>query len=84
VRSITLDGWEPEQVKIMTELGNEVINSIYEADVSRRVERATPSCARFVTCTKQTFSTSLNLLVSEDPSFILVLLAIDKMDLKEL
>jgi Arf-GAP/coiled-coil/ANK repeat/PH domain-containing protein len=26
VRSITLDAWEPEQLKVMTELGNDIIN----------------------------------------------------------
>lgn len=31
MRSLTLDGWEPEIVKVMMELGNDVINSIYEA-----------------------------------------------------
>ena len=33
VRSLNLDEWEPEHVKIMTELGNEIVNSIYEADI---------------------------------------------------
>lgn len=32
VRSLTLDGWEPEIVKVMMELGNTVINAIYEAN----------------------------------------------------
>lgn len=32
VRSLTLDGWEPEIVKVMMELGNTVINTIYEAN----------------------------------------------------
>ncbi|XP_061620081.1 arf-GAP with coiled-coil, ANK repeat and PH domain-containing protein 1 isoform X3 [Phyllopteryx taeniolatus] len=31
VRSLTLDSWEPELVKLMCELGNGVINGIYEA-----------------------------------------------------
>ncbi|XP_053566176.1 arf-GAP with coiled-coil, ANK repeat and PH domain-containing protein 2 isoform X2 [Bombina bombina] len=31
VRSLTLDTWEPELLKLMCELGNEVINGIYEA-----------------------------------------------------
>ncbi|XP_006637701.2 arf-GAP with coiled-coil, ANK repeat and PH domain-containing protein 2 isoform X1 [Lepisosteus oculatus] len=35
VRSLTLDTWEPELLKLMCELGNSVINRIYEA---RRVE----------------------------------------------
>lgn len=32
VRSLTLDGWEPEIVKVMMELGNTVINAIYETN----------------------------------------------------
>ncbi|KAK3533388.1 hypothetical protein QTP70_019340 [Hemibagrus guttatus] len=31
VRSLTLDTWEPELLKLMCELGNSVINRIYEA-----------------------------------------------------
>uniref|UniRef100_A0A665UPU3 Arf-GAP with coiled-coil, ANK repeat and PH domain-containing protein n=1 Tax=Echeneis naucrates TaxID=173247 RepID=A0A665UPU3_ECHNA len=31
VRSLTLDTWEPELLKLMCELGNRVINQIYEA-----------------------------------------------------
>ncbi|XP_060098856.1 arf-GAP with coiled-coil, ANK repeat and PH domain-containing protein 2 [Heteronotia binoei] len=31
VRSLTLDSWEPELLKLMCELGNDVINRIYEA-----------------------------------------------------
>ncbi|XP_073531144.1 arf-GAP with coiled-coil, ANK repeat and PH domain-containing protein 2 isoform X2 [Phyllobates terribilis] len=33
VRSLTLDTWEPELLKLMCELGNDVINSIYESRV---------------------------------------------------
>uniref|UniRef100_A0A4W3I0B4 Arf-GAP with coiled-coil, ANK repeat and PH domain-containing protein n=1 Tax=Callorhinchus milii TaxID=7868 RepID=A0A4W3I0B4_CALMI len=33
VRSLTLDSWEPELLKVMCELGNNVINRIYEAGV---------------------------------------------------
>nr|XP_014340186.1 PREDICTED: arf-GAP with coiled-coil, ANK repeat and PH domain-containing protein 2 [Latimeria chalumnae] len=33
VRSLTLDTWEPELLKLMCELGNSVINGIYEARV---------------------------------------------------
>ncbi|KAM9317130.1 arf-GAP with coiled-coil, ANK repeat and PH domain-containing protein 2 [Gastrophryne carolinensis] len=35
VRSLTLDTWEPELLKLMCELGNDVINSIYEARVEK-------------------------------------------------
>ena len=31
VRSITLDDWEPESIKLMMELGNDVVNNVYEA-----------------------------------------------------
>uniref|UniRef100_A0A4W4DS14 Arf-GAP with coiled-coil, ANK repeat and PH domain-containing protein n=1 Tax=Electrophorus electricus TaxID=8005 RepID=A0A4W4DS14_ELEEL len=33
VRSLTLDSWEPELVKLMCELGNTAINRIYEARI---------------------------------------------------
>ncbi|XP_072897285.1 arf-GAP with coiled-coil, ANK repeat and PH domain-containing protein 2-like isoform X3 [Hemitrygon akajei] len=33
VRSLTLDSWEPELLKLMCALGNDVINGIYEAQV---------------------------------------------------
>lgn len=29
VRSLTLDAWEPEMVRVMRDLGNSVVNSIY-------------------------------------------------------
>ncbi|XP_069474684.1 arf-GAP with coiled-coil, ANK repeat and PH domain-containing protein 2 isoform X2 [Ambystoma mexicanum] len=35
VRSLTLDTWEPELLKLMCELGNHVINGIYEAKVEK-------------------------------------------------
>lgn len=57
VRSLTLDGWEPEIVKVMMELGNNAINDIYEANYiessvnrsddesqSTQVRRATSDC----------------------------------------
>ncbi|BFZ23577.1 hypothetical protein BsWGS_26617 [Bradybaena similaris] len=47
VRSITLDTWEPEHLKVMLELGNDVVNRCYEADVDESVAlRATPECNR--------------------------------------
>ncbi|XP_056156177.1 arf-GAP with coiled-coil, ANK repeat and PH domain-containing protein 1 [Lampris incognitus] len=33
VRSLTLDSWEPELIKLMCELGNTAINRIYEARI---------------------------------------------------
>ncbi|KAG8262078.1 Arf-GAP with coiled-coil, ANK repeat and PH domain-containing protein 2 [Homalodisca vitripennis] len=44
VRSLTLDAWEPEILKVMAELGNCVVNNIYEANIDPDVTRATPSC----------------------------------------
>uniref|UniRef100_A0A2K5Y287 Arf-GAP with coiled-coil, ANK repeat and PH domain-containing protein n=1 Tax=Mandrillus leucophaeus TaxID=9568 RepID=A0A2K5Y287_MANLE len=35
VRSLTLDTWEPELLKLMCELGNDVINRVYEANVEK-------------------------------------------------
>ena len=47
VRSVTLDAWEPELIKVMLELGNTVINRIYEAHVDENVAKhATPQCSR--------------------------------------
>lgn len=34
VRSLNLDAWEPESMKVMSELGNDVINSIYLSSLS--------------------------------------------------
>uniref|UniRef100_A0A8D0CIJ2 Arf-GAP with coiled-coil, ANK repeat and PH domain-containing protein n=1 Tax=Scleropages formosus TaxID=113540 RepID=A0A8D0CIJ2_SCLFO len=36
VRSLTLDSWDPEQLKLLCVLGNDVINTIYEAQVSEK------------------------------------------------
>ncbi|EZA47962.1 hypothetical protein DMN91_012484 [Ooceraea biroi] len=45
VRSLTLDDWEPEILKVMAELGNSVVNSIYEAlPVPSDIAKATPKC----------------------------------------
>lgn len=44
VRSLTLDDWEPEIIKVMAELGNNVVNKIYEANVPDGVQRATEDC----------------------------------------
>lgn len=38
VRSITLDAWEPEIVKVMSEIGNDVVNKIYESNLSENDE----------------------------------------------
>lgn len=45
VRSLTLDAWEPEILKVMNELGNSVVNNIYEANVPSEVVKAIPTCA---------------------------------------
>jgi len=39
VRSVTLDSWEPELLKVMTELGNARVNQIFEAVVSDEYSR---------------------------------------------
>ncbi|XP_062533188.1 LOW QUALITY PROTEIN: arf-GAP with coiled-coil, ANK repeat and PH domain-containing protein 1-like [Armigeres subalbatus] len=46
VRSLTLDVWEPEILRVMIELGNDVINRIYEANTAKvnRFDRATDNC----------------------------------------
>ncbi|KAM8953919.1 arf-GAP with coiled-coil, ANK repeat and PH domain-containing protein 2 [Pelodytes ibericus] len=47
VRSLTLDTWEPELLKLMCELGNEVINGIYEARVDKMgVKKPLNTCQR--------------------------------------
>ncbi|XP_077467250.1 arf-GAP with coiled-coil, ANK repeat and PH domain-containing protein 2 isoform X2 [Stigmatopora argus] len=38
VRSLTLDSWESEQLKLLCVLGNDAINNIYEAECSQRVK----------------------------------------------
>ncbi|KAK3104353.1 hypothetical protein FSP39_000124 [Pinctada imbricata] len=37
VRSITLDAWEPELLKVMAELGNDGVNRIYEANLDDNI-----------------------------------------------
>lgn len=47
VRSLTLDDWSPEIIKVMMELGNDLINSIYEANYNEESQsptRATGDC----------------------------------------
>ncbi|XP_050080063.1 arf-GAP with coiled-coil, ANK repeat and PH domain-containing protein 1 [Anopheles maculipalpis] len=46
VRSLTLDAWEPEILRVMIELGNDVINRVYEGNKTRlaRFDRATDNC----------------------------------------
>ncbi|XP_029696852.1 arf-GAP with coiled-coil, ANK repeat and PH domain-containing protein 1 [Takifugu rubripes] len=47
VRSLTLDSWEPELVKLMCELGNAVINRIYEARIEEMtIKKPHPSSPR--------------------------------------
>nr|XP_040574543.1 arf-GAP with coiled-coil, ANK repeat and PH domain-containing protein 2-like isoform X2 [Lepeophtheirus salmonis] len=49
VRSIELDGWEPEILKVMTEIGNNLSNRIYEAKVEEIIApRAKPDCSDIV------------------------------------
>ncbi|XP_028330029.1 arf-GAP with coiled-coil, ANK repeat and PH domain-containing protein 1 isoform X2 [Gouania willdenowi] len=47
VRSLTLDSWEPELIKLMCELGNSVINKIYEARINEiTIKKPHPSSPR--------------------------------------
>lgn len=49
VRSLTLDDWEPEILKVMAELGNTVVNNVYEAlPIPPDIVRATPKCSGYV------------------------------------
>uniref|UniRef100_A0A672K2Z3 Arf-GAP with coiled-coil, ANK repeat and PH domain-containing protein n=1 Tax=Sinocyclocheilus grahami TaxID=75366 RepID=A0A672K2Z3_SINGR len=47
VRSLTLDSWEPELIKLMCELGNTAINKIYEARIDEiTIKKPHPSSPR--------------------------------------
>ncbi|XP_006794095.1 arf-GAP with coiled-coil, ANK repeat and PH domain-containing protein 3 isoform X1 [Neolamprologus brichardi] len=47
VRSLTLDSWEPELLKLMCELGNSVINHIYEGSCQEKgLKKPLPSSSR--------------------------------------
>uniref|UniRef100_A0A667ZE09 Arf-GAP with coiled-coil, ANK repeat and PH domain-containing protein n=1 Tax=Myripristis murdjan TaxID=586833 RepID=A0A667ZE09_9TELE len=47
VRSLTLDTWEPELIKLMCELGNTAINRIYEARIDEiTIKKPHPSSPR--------------------------------------
>uniref|UniRef100_A0A8C5MGK3 Arf-GAP with coiled-coil, ANK repeat and PH domain-containing protein n=1 Tax=Leptobrachium leishanense TaxID=445787 RepID=A0A8C5MGK3_9ANUR len=47
VRSLTLDSWEPELIKLMCELGNNTINGIYEARIEEmNIKKPTACSAR--------------------------------------
>lgn len=47
VKSVTLDAWEVDQVKVMELLGNSIVNQIFEANVDESIAfRATPNCSR--------------------------------------
>ncbi|KAG8434343.1 hypothetical protein GDO86_012646 [Hymenochirus boettgeri] len=47
VRSLTLDSWEPELLKLMCELGNSTINQIYEAKCEHlELKKPTSGCSR--------------------------------------
>uniref|UniRef100_A0A8C1FX83 Arf-GAP with coiled-coil, ANK repeat and PH domain-containing protein n=1 Tax=Cyprinus carpio TaxID=7962 RepID=A0A8C1FX83_CYPCA len=51
VRSLTLDSWEPELVKLMCELGNTAINKIYEARIDEiTIKKPHPSSPRYSRC----------------------------------
>jgi Arf-GAP/coiled-coil/ANK repeat/PH domain-containing protein len=44
VRSLTLDAWEPEILKVMAELCNSIVNKVYEANIDPEFAHATPKC----------------------------------------
>lgn len=44
VRSLTLDDWEPEILKVLAEVGNSVVNEVYEYNVPDTVIRASAKC----------------------------------------
>ncbi|XP_025419961.1 arf-GAP with coiled-coil, ANK repeat and PH domain-containing protein 2 isoform X3 [Sipha flava] len=44
VRSLTLDDWEPEILKVLAEVGNSVVNEVYEYNVPNTVIRASAKC----------------------------------------
>ncbi|XP_077583451.1 arf-GAP with coiled-coil, ANK repeat and PH domain-containing protein 3-like [Stigmatopora nigra] len=48
VRSLTLDSWEPELLKLMCELGNNIVNHIYEGSYyeGQGIRKATASSCR--------------------------------------
>nr|XP_055053529.1 BAR_ACAPs and ArfGap_ACAP domain-containing protein [Misgurnus anguillicaudatus] len=46
VRSLTLDSWEPEQLKLQCILGNDVINSIYECNPADGLHKPRPDSSR--------------------------------------
>ncbi|XP_040271368.1 arf-GAP with coiled-coil, ANK repeat and PH domain-containing protein 1 [Bufo bufo] len=47
VRSLTLDSWEPELVKLMCELGNKTMNGIYEARIEEmNIKKPTSASTR--------------------------------------
>ncbi|XP_028266331.1 arf-GAP with coiled-coil, ANK repeat and PH domain-containing protein 3 isoform X2 [Parambassis ranga] len=47
VRSLTLDSWEPELLKLMCELGNSIINHIYEGSFQDQgLKKPLPSSSR--------------------------------------
>uniref|UniRef100_A0A673KHF3 Arf-GAP with coiled-coil, ANK repeat and PH domain-containing protein n=1 Tax=Sinocyclocheilus rhinocerous TaxID=307959 RepID=A0A673KHF3_9TELE len=46
VRSLTLDSWDPEQLKLLCVLGNEVINGIYERNPADGVQKPSADSPR--------------------------------------
>lgn len=44
VRSLTLDDWEPEILKVLAEVGNCIVNEVYEYNVPDTVIRASAKC----------------------------------------
>uniref|UniRef100_A0A8P4GCW0 Arf-GAP with coiled-coil, ANK repeat and PH domain-containing protein n=1 Tax=Dicentrarchus labrax TaxID=13489 RepID=A0A8P4GCW0_DICLA len=65
VRSLTLDSWEPELLKLMCELGNTVINQIYEGSCKELgAKKPGPSSSRLV-LTEGAFGKEIDHIPSE-------------------
>lgn len=60
VRSLTLDGWEPEIVKVMMELGNNVINDIYEANYNENSEHGSDEESQSIQVRRATSDCDIN------------------------
>ena len=48
VRSVTLDAWESEVLRVMTKLGNRIANSILEYEVPEGMVKSVANSTRYV------------------------------------
>uniref|UniRef100_A0A8C3IDD6 Arf-GAP with coiled-coil, ANK repeat and PH domain-containing protein n=1 Tax=Chrysemys picta bellii TaxID=8478 RepID=A0A8C3IDD6_CHRPI len=66
VRSLTLDSWEPELLKLMCELGNSTMNQIYEAQCEALgLKKPTPGSSA---CTNVTMGLYFSSAIFKNPS----------------